>query len=150
MFIVPSKRLNFFSSSMANGISKDLSFVLARKIVLLGKTCLVALFTIQRKIFFISSPMFTLYELKSPKMKETTQYYAKQFFLYRLLLDFLRPSKILCLISGRQNHWSLLDTYWVPWMRIRSRSDRYHFGGSGSDLFDINKSFFFCKFAPSS
>jgi hypothetical protein len=39
-------------------------------------------------------------------MQATTQYFVLRFF-YRQLLDFHRPSKILCQTSGRQNHWSL-------------------------------------------
>jgi hypothetical protein len=44
---------------------------------------------------------------KKFKMQATTQYLLKRFF-NKQVLDFHRPSKILCQTFGRQNHWFLL------------------------------------------
>jgi hypothetical protein len=38
-------------------------------------------------------------------MEATTQYFGKRF---KQVLEYHRPSKILCQTSGRQNHWFLL------------------------------------------
>ncbi len=75
--------------------------------------------------------MCTVYELKSPKCK---QYFIKLFF-YKHVLDFHRPSNILCQTSGRQNHWTLAITQIIPDV-VRALADPCHLSGEDRERED--------------
>ena len=76
----------------------------------------------KRRIFFIPHSTYskkksfhlilgsvcTFYELKSPKWKQPLNISENVF--YKQVLEFHCPSKFLCQTSGRQNHWSLLES----------------------------------------
>jgi hypothetical protein len=53
--------------------------------------------------------MFTLYELKSPKMKETTQYFVKLFFINRSYI-FFALQKLYAVHLGVKITGPFLDT----------------------------------------
>ncbi len=61
----------------------------------------------QRKKFSSHSrvSVYFLWTKKS-KMEATTQFFRKQFF--KQVLEFHRPSKLLCQTSGHQNHWFVM------------------------------------------
>jgi hypothetical protein len=53
--------------------------------------------------------MCTFYELKSPEMQATTQFFRKKVSVYKQVLTFQRPSKFVCKTSGRQ----IPGPYWT-------------------------------------
>ncbi len=50
-------------------------------------------------------------KVKIPNCKQPLNISENSFF-YKQVLDFHRPSKILCRTSGTQNHRSLLNILW--------------------------------------